>query len=43
MVCRFDVVEQLVFGCAPINMVIFFCAPIKDAAVAGLADLPFKF
>src|SRR5215467_437801 len=38
-----DVVEQLVLGSAPIDMIIFFGAAVEDAAVAGLADLPFEF
>ena len=43
VVRSFDVVEQLVFGCAPINVVVFFGASIEDATIARLADLPLEF
>jgi len=35
-----DVVEQLVLGRAPVDVVVLLGAAVEDAAVAGLADLP---
>src|SRR5581483_6349766 len=37
-----DVVEQLVFGGTPVDVVVFLGAAIEDARVAGVADLPFE-
>src|SRR5215472_9246454 len=39
----FDVVEQLVFGGAPIEMIVFFSASVENATVARFANLPFEF
>ena len=39
---RVGVIQQLVFRPAPINVVVFACGAVKNAAVAALADLPFE-
>src|SRR5207244_9326753 len=36
------VIEKLVFGCAPVDVIVLARAAIEDAAVAGLADLPLE-
>src|SRR3954452_10465845 len=36
------VVEQLVFGAAPVDMLVFLGAAIEDAGVSAFADLPFE-
>ena len=41
VVARLDVVEQLILGRAPVDVVEFFAAAIEDAAVPGFANLPF--
>src|SRR6266699_1074396 len=36
------VIQELVFGCAPVDVIVLARAAIEDAAVAALADLPFE-
>ena len=40
VVVGLDVVEELILGCAPVNVVVLLGAAIEDPAVARLADLP---
>src|SRR5262249_3497672 len=42
VVLGLDVVEELVFGGAPVDVVVYFRPTIKDAAVAGLTDFPIE-
>ena len=37
-----DVVEQLVFGAAPVDVLVLFGSAVEDPAVARLADLPLE-
>src|SRR5579864_1423975 len=36
------VIEQLVLGCTPVDVVVLTRAAVEDAAVAGFADLPLE-
>src|SRR6267142_1843652 len=38
-----DVVEELILGRAPVDVVVLLGAPVEDAAVPRLADLPLQF
>src|ERR1700726_4345898 len=35
---RIRVIEQLIFRTAPVDMIVVACAPVKDTAIATLAD-----